>query len=157
MAGEALFLGWGAVVRGREQFAPEVFQEAVGHYGKLQGKGQIERLDAYLLDPHGGDLAGFFLLDGEQSALDSIRTSPEFRGLLVRAGSVLDNLGLVSAYSADALEAGECLDDYAMSQPTMPMAATKELRASRWSDARFVIAGRRVHRGRWAGLSFWVG
>jgi hypothetical protein len=103
MAGEALFLGWGAVVRGREQLALEVFQEAVGYYGKLQEEGQIERFDAYLLDPHGGDLAGFFLIHGEQSALDSVRASPEFQRLLVRAGSVIDNLGLVSAYTADAL------------------------------------------------------
>lgn len=103
MAGEALFLGWGQVVRGREQLALEVFQEAVGYYGKLQKEGQIERFDAYLLDPHGGDLAGFFLIHGEQSTLDAIRSSPEFHRLQVRAGSVIDDLGLVSAYSGDAL------------------------------------------------------
>ena len=103
MAGEALFLGWGQVVRGREQFALEVFQEAVGYYGQLQEQGRIERFEAYLLDPHGGDLAGFFLINGEQSALDAIRSSPEFHRLQVRAGSVIDNLGLVSAYGGDAL------------------------------------------------------
>ena len=103
MAGEALFLGWGQVVRGREQLALQVFQEAVSYYGKLQEEGQIERFEAYLLDPHGGDLAGFFLLHGEQSALDAVRSSAEFRRVLVRAGSVIDNLGLVNAYSGDAL------------------------------------------------------
>jgi hypothetical protein len=103
MAGEALFVGWGPVVRGREQLALQVFQEAVGYYGKLQGDGQIERFDAYLLDPHGGDLAGFFLLHAEPSALETIRSSAEFRRLMVRAGSVIDNLGVVSAHSGDAL------------------------------------------------------
>jgi hypothetical protein len=103
MAGEALFLGWGQVVRGREQLALEVFQESVAYYGRLQGDGQIERFDAYLLDPHGGDLAGFFLLHGDRAALDAIRSSSEFRRLMARAGSVVDNLGLVSAYSGDAL------------------------------------------------------
>lgn len=103
MAGEALFLGWGQVVRGREQLALEVFQEAVGYYGMLQEEGRIERFEAYLLNPHGGDLDGFFLIHGEQSALDSIRSSPEFQRLLVRAGSVIDNLGLVSASGGDAL------------------------------------------------------
>jgi hypothetical protein len=103
MAGEAIFVGWGQVVRGREQFALQVFQEAVGYYGELQGKGEIERFDAYLLEPHGGDLAGFFMLHGERSALDSIRSSAEFRRLLVRAGSVIDNLGVVSAFAGDAL------------------------------------------------------
>jgi hypothetical protein len=103
MAGEALFLGWGQVVRGREQLALQVFQEAVGYYGKLQEEGQIERFDAYLLDPHGGDLAGFFLIHGERSALDAVKSSAEFRRLLVRAGSVIDNLGLVDAHTGDAL------------------------------------------------------
>lgn len=103
MAGEALFLGWGQVVRGREQFALQVFQEAVGYCGKLQEEGQIERFDAYLLDPHGGDLAGFFLLHGERSALDAVKSSAGFRRLLVRAGSVIDNLGLVGAHTGDAL------------------------------------------------------
>ena len=84
MAGEALFVGWGQVVRGREQLALQVFQEAVGYYGELQEDGRIERFDAYLLDPHGGDLAGFFLLHGERSALDAIRSTAEFRRLLVR-------------------------------------------------------------------------
>ena len=103
MAGEALFIGWGQVVRGREQFALQVFQEAVGYYGKLQEEGRIERFDAYLLDPHGGDLAGFFLLHAERSALETIRSSAEFQRLTVRAGSVIDNLGVVSAYSGEAL------------------------------------------------------
>jgi hypothetical protein len=103
MAGEALFLGWGQVVRGREQLALEVFQEAVGYYGKLQEEGRIDRFDAYLLEPHGGDLAGLFLLHAERSALDTIRSSAEFQRLTVRAGSVIDNLGIVSAYSGEAL------------------------------------------------------
>jgi hypothetical protein len=103
MAGEALFVGWGPVVRGREQLALQVFQEAVGYYGKLQEDGQIERFDAYLLEPHGGDLAGFFLLHAERSALDAVRSSAEFQRVLVRAGSVIDNLGLVTAYSGEAL------------------------------------------------------
>jgi hypothetical protein len=103
MAGDALFLGWGQVVRGREQLALEVFGEAVSFYGKLQGDGQIEGFDAYLLEPHGGDLAGFFVIRGERSALDSLKTNPDFQRLIARAGSVIDNLGLVSAFSGDAL------------------------------------------------------
>lgn len=103
MAGEVLFLGWGQVVRGREQLALEVFQEAVGYYGKLQQEGRIERFEAYLLDPHGGDLNGFFLIHAERSALDAVRSSPDFQRLLVRAGSVIDNLGLVNAYGGEAL------------------------------------------------------
>ncbi|MBV9335239.1 MAG: hypothetical protein JO262_08875 [Solirubrobacterales bacterium] len=120
MAGQALFLGWGQVVRGREQLALEVFQEAVSYYGRLQQEGQIERFEAYLLDPHGGDLAGFFLVHGEQSVLDAVRSSGEFRQLLVRAGSVIDNLGLVSAYSGDAL--GEQMARFGQMAQELPQA-----------------------------------
>ncbi len=103
MAGEALFVGWGQVVRGREQLALEVFQESVAYYAELQKDGQIERFDAYLMEPHGGDLAGFFMLHGERSALDTMRSSPEFQRVIVRAGSIVDNLGVVRASSGDAL------------------------------------------------------
>ena len=103
MAGEALFVGWGQVVRGREQLALEVFQETVAYYGKLQEDGKIERFDAYLLEPHGGDLAGFFLMHGERSALDEVRSNPEFQRVIARAGSIVDNLGVVSASGGDAL------------------------------------------------------
>jgi hypothetical protein len=103
MAGEALFLGWGQVVRGREQFSLEVFQESVAYWAKLQEEGQIERFDAFVLEPHGGDLAGFFLLHGSQSSLDAVRSSPEFRRMVVRAGSVIENLGIVNAFGGEAL------------------------------------------------------
>jgi hypothetical protein len=103
MAGEALFLGWGQVVRGREQRALEVFQESIAYYSQLQGDGRIDSFTPVLLAPHSGDLAGFIIMHGEQSALDAIRASPEFARLLVRAGSVVDNVGVVSAFTAEAL------------------------------------------------------
>jgi hypothetical protein len=103
MAGEGLFLGWGQVVRGREQLALEVFQESVAYYAKLQEDGQIDGFDAFLLAPHSGDLAGFFIMRGEQSALDTVRSSPEFLRVVARAGAVVDNLGVVSSYTGEAL------------------------------------------------------
>jgi hypothetical protein len=103
MAGEGLFLGWGQVVRGREQLALEVFQESVAYYSKLQEDGKIERFDAFLLGPHSGDLAGFFIMHGEQAALDAVRSSPEFLRIVARAGGVVDNLGVVPSYTGEAL------------------------------------------------------
>ena len=43
MAGDALFVGWGQIVRGREQLGLQVFQETVAYYGRLQEEGKIER------------------------------------------------------------------------------------------------------------------
>lgn len=103
MAGEALFLGWGQVARGREQLALEVFQESIAYYAKLQEEGRIERFEAFLLGPHGGDLAGFIMMHGERSSINEIQASPDFLRLQARAGSVIDNLGVVNAFTGEAL------------------------------------------------------
>ncbi len=103
MAGEALFIGWGQIVRGREKKGLEVFQESIEYYGRLQQDGRIDGFDVFLLAPHGGDLNGFVLLRGERQALAEVRFSDEFERLTVRAASVVDSVGVVIAYSGDAL------------------------------------------------------
>ena len=49
MADDALFIGWGEVVRGREEKAVEVFNETVQYYGQLQQDGKIESFEPYFL------------------------------------------------------------------------------------------------------------
>jgi hypothetical protein len=103
MAGEALFIGWGAVVRGREKEALQVFQESMEYYGKLQQDGRIDSFDVLLLAPHGGDLNGFVILRGNRQALAEIRFSDEFERLIARASAIIDSAGVVPAYSGEAL------------------------------------------------------
>jgi hypothetical protein len=103
MAGDELFIGWGPVVRGREQTALKVFQETIEFHGKLQQDGMIDGFDAHLIAPHGGDLAGFIMLRGERSKLDDVRNSEDFELLIARAGSVVDQVGVLNAYSGEAL------------------------------------------------------
>lgn len=103
MAGEALFLGWGPVVRGRELKALEVFRETIEYYGSLQQEGRIESFEPVLVAPHSGDLAGFVLLRGERAKLDEIRRSDEFERLLVRAATVVDNVGALNAVTGESL------------------------------------------------------
>ncbi len=103
MAGEAFFIGWGAVVRGREKQALQVFQESMEYYGKLQQDGRIDSFDVLLLAPHGGDLNGFVVLHGDRKALAEIRFSEEFERLLVRAAAIIDSPGAIPAYSGEAL------------------------------------------------------
>jgi hypothetical protein len=103
MAGEALFIGWGPPVRGREKQALGVFQESMEYYGKLQQDGRIERFEVVLLAPHGGDLSGFVLVYGDRQALAQIRFSDEFERLLGRASAIIDTPGVVPAYTGDAL------------------------------------------------------
>jgi hypothetical protein len=73
------------------------------YYGKLQQDGRIDGFDVFLLAPHGGDLGGFVVLRADRQALAQVRFSDEFERLLVRAASIIDNLGVVIAYSGDAL------------------------------------------------------
>jgi hypothetical protein len=103
MAGEALFLGWGAVVRGREMKALEVFQETVAYYGSLQQEGKIDGFEPVLIAPHGGELAGFILLRGSRASLDEIRSGEQFQRLVARAGAVVDDIGVIDAYTGEAL------------------------------------------------------
>jgi hypothetical protein len=103
MADDALFFGWGEVVRGRETKAVEVFNEAVAYYGQLQQDGKLEGFEAYFLGPHGGDLGGFFLLHGEREALHEIERSEEFERLQTRVTMIVDGSGAVPAVTGEAL------------------------------------------------------
>ena len=103
MADEALFIGWGEVVRGRESKALDVFNESLQYYARLQQDGTVESFDAWFLAPHGGDLAGFILLRGERERLDEVQRGPEFELLMARAGMIVDRVGVVNAYTGEAL------------------------------------------------------
>jgi hypothetical protein len=103
MAGDALFLGWGPAVRGRELKALEVFQETLTYYNGLQQDGRIDSFEPVLIAPHGGDLGGFILLRGSRSSLDEIRSSDEFQRLVASASMIVDDVGVIDAYTGDAL------------------------------------------------------
>jgi hypothetical protein len=103
MSDEALFLGWGEVVRGREAKAVQVFNESVEYYAKLQQEGKIESFEPWFLAPHGGDLDGFILIRGERSQLDEVLRSPEFESLQTRVGLIVDRVGVVHAATGETL------------------------------------------------------
>ena len=97
MADSGLFIGFGAPVRGRERQATKVFNEAFEYYARLQQEGEIESFEPVLLEPHGGELDGFFLLRGDQDKLARIRSSEEFERLTMRGQLIIENLGIVGA------------------------------------------------------------
>jgi hypothetical protein len=103
MADDALFIGWGEVVRGREPKAIEVFNESLQYYAQLQQDGKVESVEPWFLAPHGGDLAGFILLRGQREQLDEIERSPEFERLQTRASLIVDRTGVINAYTGEAL------------------------------------------------------
>ena len=103
MSEAALFVGWGQTVRGREKRALDVFNDGVTYYGARVADGSIESFDPVLLDPHGGDLQGFFLIKGPAQGLATMRASEEFQRLHIRAGMIVDDLGIIDARVDDAV------------------------------------------------------
>jgi hypothetical protein len=104
MADSGLFIGWGAVVRGREAEAVETFNATMEYFGGLREDGTIESIEPVFLEFHGGDLNGFFLVKGDASKLATLRTDDEFEAVIQRAGLVVDNIGVVGAAMGARLE-----------------------------------------------------
>lgn len=103
MANSGIFVGFGAPVRSRERQAIKVFNEAFEYYSRLQQEGQIEGFEPVLLEPHGGELGGFFLLRGDEDKLARIRGSEEFERLTARAQLIVENLGVVGTFLGERL------------------------------------------------------
>jgi hypothetical protein len=103
MADSGLFVGFGLPVRGRERQAIKVFNETFEYYSRLQQDGEIESFEPVLLEPHGGELGGFFLVRGDEDKLAHIRSSEEFERLTARAELIAENIGVVSAFLGERL------------------------------------------------------
>jgi hypothetical protein len=103
MADSGLFIGFGLPVRGREEQAIKVFNEAFEYYSRLQQAGDIESFEPVLLEPHGGELGGFFLLRGDQDKLARVRSSEEFERQTARGQLIVENLGIVGAALGERL------------------------------------------------------
>jgi len=95
MANYGLFIGWNRPVPGREPEAGEVFQQALGYWGKLQKEGKIESFEPALLQRHGGDLNGFFLIRGKRESIHTIMDSREYKDLILRCDHYVAGFGVV--------------------------------------------------------------
>jgi hypothetical protein len=103
MADRALFIGFGNPVRGREERAVQVFGEFVEMFGRMQSDGRIESMDVSLLDPHGGELGGFFMARGSDAQCAALVDDEEFRRAVIDAGLIVENLGVVPAVVGEAV------------------------------------------------------
>ena len=103
MADRMLFIGWGATITGREERALEVFNEGIGFYGRCQQEGRIESFDVVLLEPHGGGLQGYAELHGSADQLAALREAEDFQRLLIDAGLIVEELGVVGGIMNEAI------------------------------------------------------
>jgi hypothetical protein len=102
MADRLLFIGWGTPVRGREEHGLEVFNEAVGLYGRMQQEGRIEKFDVVLLAPNAG-LNGYIQLYGSAEQLAAVRESDDYRRTLADASLVVDDLRQLDGFANEAI------------------------------------------------------
>ena len=91
MANRVLVISWGTPVRGREERGLEVFDEAVGLFGKMQQDGRIERFDVVLLSPN-GELNGYIELHGSAEQIAALGRDEEFERNTAEANLVVDGL-----------------------------------------------------------------
>jgi len=103
MGTNLLFFAWNRSVPGREKLSGAHFQEFVQYLGRLQQSGSIKSFDTVFLDPHGGDLNGFFLIQGETAKLDALVATEEWRIHLTRAAMHLERLGAVRGVTGEAV------------------------------------------------------
>ena|SRR5579859_4243810 len=104
MADTALFLGWGSLKSGREKAGFAVFDESVQFFAGCQQQGRIDSFEPFALEFHGGELSGFFLLRGDLDKLNQLRYSDDFQRILDRASNVVNDLGVVTAFTGNRLQ-----------------------------------------------------
>lgn len=97
MADHALFIGFGSPRPGRERVAGQNFDDSVAYAEQLKAAGEIESVEIVILNAHGGDLRGFFLLRGDPAKLARLSMTPEFQRLALRAGVASEHVGIVNA------------------------------------------------------------
>ena len=103
MPDRAVFIGFGQPVRGREERAIEVFNDFVGMFGRMAADGRIGDMDVTLLDPHGGELGGFFLVHGSAEQCTALQMDEEFRRACIDANLIVDDFGVVPAATGAAV------------------------------------------------------
>jgi hypothetical protein len=101
MGSSVLLMGWNRSIPGREKLSAAHFEEFVKYLSGLQQKGTVQGFDAVLLDAHGGDLNGFFLIKGESSKLDALLSTIEWITHVTRAELHLEGLGVVRGVTGD--------------------------------------------------------
>lgn len=103
MGTNALFFAWNRSIPGREKLSAAHFGEFMQYLQELQQSGSIESFEPVLLDSHGGDLNGFFLIRGEPANLAALVSTQEWQTHMARAVLHLDGAGAVRGLSGDAV------------------------------------------------------
>jgi hypothetical protein len=104
MSSNVIFFGWNRSIPGRERMSAEHFQSFGEYLATQQRKGVIQAFEPVFLDPHGGDLNGFFLIRGDSAKLDGLIGTDEWKTHTIRAMVHLDKAGTVRGAAGDLVQ-----------------------------------------------------
>ena len=96
MGPNVILFGWNRSIPGREKVSLQHFDEFVAYLTAQQKAGAIDGFDIVLLDPHGGDLNGMFLIKAESKKLMAFAASDEWTKHLTRATLHLQTPGAIT-------------------------------------------------------------
>jgi hypothetical protein len=102
MADSILMITWGSPVRGREERGLDVFNEALGLYGRMQQEGRIEGFDVALLTPN-GLMDGFIALRGSIEQLNAVKEDDEYRRMTVAASLIVEDFQQLEGSTGEGL------------------------------------------------------
>jgi len=105
MSRNVILFGWNRAIPGREKMSAPHFEEFVKYLDGLKEKGSIRSFDVVFLDPHGGDLNGFFLIRGETQKLDALLADSAWVMHITRATLHLDGSGVIGGVTGDEVNA----------------------------------------------------
>jgi hypothetical protein len=103
MADRMIHISWGASIAGREEHGLDVFNEALGLYGRMQQEGRIESFDVALLVPNGGPVEGYINLNGSAAQLATVREDDEYLRTMTDASLVVHDLCICDGFVNDGV------------------------------------------------------
>lgn len=98
-----ILFAWNRPIPGREKMSAEHFQDFVGYLGGLQQSGAIASHQVVLLNNHGGDMNGFFLIHGDAVQLGDLAKSETWLTHMTRAAIHLEGSGAVFGATGGAV------------------------------------------------------
>ena len=103
MGTNIVFFAWNRPIPGREQISSEHFNEFTAYLTGLPQSGAIDSFEPAFLEPHGGDLNGFFLIRADTARLDAMMANKEWVTHIARASSHLEGTGTLRGVTGEAL------------------------------------------------------
>jgi hypothetical protein len=98
MADRVLLITWKRTVPGREERGLEVFNEALGLYGRRQQDGKIESFDVALLTPN-NVVDGYIAVHGSADQLAVLQEDEEFQRNMADASLIVEDLCMTPGYT----------------------------------------------------------